>query len=358
MTVHSTESLWLAAAPEETYPALTGDIDADVDVAVIGAGITGLTTALLLKREGARVVVLERNEVGGEATGLTTAKISALQGTQLSEIARMHDDDTVADYARASLAGRDLIASLVADEGIDCDLETRPAFTYAADAEQVSSVEKEHDVAQRAGLGVELTTDVPLPFAVPAAVRLDDQLQFDPVKFARALAARVHGDGSAVHEQTAASAVDEGSPCTVTTTEGHTVRAQHVVVATNYPLLDRGIFFARLEAARSYLVAARLRGAGPDGMLISASQPTRSLRTHQAGDERWLLVGGEGHPTGASDAQPERYERLMAFAREHWDIEPEIPYRWSTQDGMRWTGCRSSAAITHARRGCGSARAS
>jgi Rieske Fe-S protein len=93
------------------------------------------------------------------------------------------------------------------------------------------------------------------------------------------------------------------------------------------------VFFARVEATRSYLVAARVRGDVPDAMAITASQPTRSIRPYRRDRETWVLVGGEGHQTGASDAQPERYESLAAFAEKHFDVI-DIPYRWSTQDGV------------------------
>jgi Rieske Fe-S protein len=119
----------------------------------------------------------------------------------------------------------------------------------------------------------------------------------------------------------------------VRTLGGATVTAGSVVVATNYPLLDRGLFFARTEAARSYLVAARLRGPAPQGMFITAGSPTRSLRSYDDGADTWLLVGGEGHLVGSDDAQPQRYEALERFAREHFDVV-DIPFRWSTQDAM------------------------
>jgi len=119
----------------------------------------------------------------------------------------------------------------------------------------------------------------------------------------------------------------------VRTLGGETVRARDVIVATNCPLLDRGLFFTRMEVARSYLVAARVRESTLDAMFITAGTPSRSLRCYHDGRDHWLLVGGEGHPTGSGEAQPERYEALESFAREHFDII-DIPYRWSTQDGM------------------------
>jgi glycine/D-amino acid oxidase-like deaminating enzyme/nitrite reductase/ring-hydroxylating ferredoxin subunit len=324
-------SLWLDTATPTAYSAL--DRDVEVDVAIIGAGIAGVTTALLLKRDGARVAVLERGAVSGGATGRTTAKCSALQGTIYSRLRAKHGDDVPAAYAAANRAAVERIGELVEADRIECAFERLPAYTYAADDAQRASVEAEVEAASAAGLPVEWTADPGLPFSVPGAVRLDDQAQFHPVAYVRALAALVEGEGSGVFERTTVTSVGEGSPCRVETDAGLTVTAGSVVVATNYPLLDRGVFFARLEATRSYLVAARVRGDVSEGMLISAGPPTRSVRPYRAEGERWVLVGGEGHETGAGAAQPERYEALEAFAREHWDVR-DVPYRWSTQDAM------------------------
>jgi glycine/D-amino acid oxidase-like deaminating enzyme/nitrite reductase/ring-hydroxylating ferredoxin subunit len=331
MTHHGTDPLWLATAAPTAYDRL--DDHLDVDVAVIGGGIAGVTTALLCKRRGASVALLERGVIAGGATGSTTAKVSALQQTKCSDIRSIHGERGAEAYAQASLAALDEMDALVREEGIDCAWERLPAFTYAATGEDLGKVEREAEAAGAAGLPVQLTDDVPLPFAVAGAVRLDDQAQCDPARYVRGLAERVHGAGSHVFEGTVVTGVSEGSPCRVTTASGATVTARDVVVCTNYPLLDRGLFFARMKATRSYLVAARVRGEAPRGMLITAGSPTRSIRSYADGGETWVLVGGEGHTTGASDASPERYDALEAFAREHFDVV-DVPYRWSTQDGM------------------------
>ncbi|MBB4664208.1 glycine/D-amino acid oxidase-like deaminating enzyme/nitrite reductase/ring-hydroxylating ferredoxin subunit [Conexibacter arvalis] len=220
------------------------------------------------------------------------------------------------------------------DCAIDCAWRRIADATYAFDgaqAEQVASVE---EAARAAGLPARATTDLPLPFAVEAAVTLEGQGQFDPVRYVRGLAALIPGDDCHVFERTAVAGVEEGPPCVVTTDDGRTITAGAVVVCTNYPLLDRGLFFARMEAVRSYLVAARVRGELPKVTAISAGEPTRSVRPYRdpAGDP-WVLVGGEGHLVGSDDAAPARYEALERFAREHLDVI-DVPHRWSTQDGM------------------------
>jgi glycine/D-amino acid oxidase-like deaminating enzyme/nitrite reductase/ring-hydroxylating ferredoxin subunit len=323
-TTTAAQSLWLQTAPTTDYPALAGDLD--VDVAILGGGIAGLTTALMLKREGARVAVLEARRVGSGVTGNTTAKVSALQATVYSQILRSHDAEAAATYAIASRAAVEEIAVLSADEGIDCDLERRPAFTYAATEDERSSVEEEAGAAQEAGLPAVLVDDVDVPYETFGAVRLDDQLQLHPVKFLQGLAAAVDGGGSVVLEQTRALSVDDDDPCRIHTEQG-TVSAQQVVVATHYPLLDRAAYFARLETRRSYCIAATLTGTPPQGMSISAGDTTRSLRSYG----KALIVGGEGHTAGSGDATPERYERLEQFAREHFKVRA-ITHRWSAQD--------------------------
>jgi len=323
-TVSAVDSLWLDSASANAYPALRDDVH--VDVAVLGGGITGLTTALLLKRDGASVAVLEAAGVGSGVTGCNTGKVTALQSTILSTIRSAHGAEKTRVYAEASLAAVELVAKLSADEGIACDLERRSAFTYAADKSEIEAVEQEAEVAGAAGLGVRLVEDVDVPYPVARAACLDDQVELQPTSYVQGLAAAVEGEGSFVFEGTRALSVEAGSPCRVRTS-GATVTAGQVVDAAHYPLLDRGLYFARLEPMRSYCIAARIRSAPPRGLSISAGSTTRSLRSY--GD--LLIVGGEGHETGAGEASSARYDRLEEFARRHWDVGA-VTHRWSAQD--------------------------
>jgi glycine/D-amino acid oxidase-like deaminating enzyme len=311
MTTSAKESLWLALAPSTDYPRLAGEIE--VDVAILGGGIAGVTTAVLLQRDGARVAVLEARRVGSGVTGCTTAKVTALQQTTYRELRHRHGAEGAGIYAEASSAGVELLAGIAAEQRIECDFERRPAFTYAATEKERATIEDEHKAAKGAGLPVRLVEDVDLPYPTHGAVRLDDQVQLHPVKYVQGLARSVNGDGSVVFEASGVRRVDVGDPCRVHT-DGGTVTARQVVVATHYPLLDRGLFFARLEPLRSYCIAARVRGPVPQGMSISAGDATRSVR----GYRDLLVLGGEGHATGAHKAAPERYRQLEQFAADHW----------------------------------------
>jgi Rieske Fe-S protein len=125
----------------------------------------------------------------------------------------------------------------------------------------------------------------------------------------------------------------DGRPCRVDTERG-SITADQVVVATHFPFPDRGLFFARMHPERSYCIAAPFEGEPPDGMFISASQPTRSIRAHPGGDGELLIVGGESHKVGLGGSPTsDRYRTLDEFAHSHFPLG-ETRYRWSTQDNM------------------------
>jgi glycine/D-amino acid oxidase-like deaminating enzyme/nitrite reductase/ring-hydroxylating ferredoxin subunit len=322
-------SLWLESSAG-AYSPLAGDVEADV--AVIGAGITGTTAALLLKQAGKTVVVLESSRVGHGATGYTTAKLTVGHGTIYRQLADSFGAETARIYASSNGAALERVAAIVREHSIDCDFERTSNYVYTEEEGSVRRLEREAEAARAAGVDAELTTETGLPYPVRAAVRTDEQAQFHPWKYVAALARLVDGDGSRVHELTRATHVRSGDPCVVETARG-VVRARHVVVATQMPFLDRALFFAKAHPTKSYAIAAPIGEAeAPGGMYISVDQPTRSVRTTPGADGgRMLIVGGEGHKPGADPDTHARYAKLERFMHERFGIEA-AEYRWSTHD--------------------------
>ena len=329
--VRPNTSAWVATTPDAGYPRLEHPLR--VDVAVIGGGITGLTTALLLKRGGATVAVLERHAVAGGTTGKTTAKITSLHMLVYAELLRSLGDDRARQYAEANQAAVEQIARLVEDEAIDCDFTRMPAVTYASEPANLVAIEAEVDASRQLGLPVSFVTDADLPYPVAGGVRFDQQAQFHPRRYCLALAQLINGAGSHVFENTAVTKVRRGSPCRVETQDGNTVAADRVVVATLLPFMNEGLFSARTEPARSYALGVRVDPAQDVGaMYINVEAPTRSIRSHPfPGDDAYLVIGGEGHKTGHDEDTEERYRSLEAWARETFTVR-SIEHRWSAQD--------------------------
>jgi glycine/D-amino acid oxidase-like deaminating enzyme/nitrite reductase/ring-hydroxylating ferredoxin subunit len=322
-------SVWEDRNPRTPTPA--AEINGSVDVVVIGAGLTGLTTALLLGRAGRRVVVLEADRVGAGTTGRSTAKISLLQGTRLSQISSKHPESVVRQYVEGNREAQAWLERFCEEHGVD--LQHRPAYTYANTSRGDRQVRKEHEAAQRAGLPTEWVDELSLPYATRGAVRLADQCQVDPLALVQALAREARAHGVTVLEGARVVKVSGSGPYRAITENGP-IEADTVVVATNMPMLDRGGFFARMKPARSYGLTFRTPAPAVDGMYLSADQPSRSLRDVPDGpDGSLLMVGGNGHPTGRGGSTEQRLDTLRSWTAEHWPGAVET-HAWSAQDFM------------------------
>jgi glycine/D-amino acid oxidase-like deaminating enzyme/nitrite reductase/ring-hydroxylating ferredoxin subunit len=325
------KAFWVASTMQSSYPTLSQDIE--VDVAIVGAGLAGITAAMLLKNAGKRVAVLEAESVGQGTSGHTTAKITSLHQLKYATLIKEIGKDKARLYGESNQAAIEQIAALVRDEQIDCDFARKDAYTFAETTENLESVKQEADAAKALGLPATFVADVPLPFKTLGAVKFSQQAQFHPRKYLLALAAKIHGDGSSVFEQTRVETVDEETPCQVRTQNGYTVTARDVLVTTHLPILDKGLFFAKTYPKQSYLIGAKIDPAkAPDAMFIGTGEKYRSIRATPTDDGGMLLlIGGEGHKTGQASDIEQRYERLADYAQTRFGVNT-IDYYWTSHD--------------------------
>jgi glycine/D-amino acid oxidase-like deaminating enzyme/nitrite reductase/ring-hydroxylating ferredoxin subunit len=325
-------SLWLATATGVDYPALAPDERVAVDVTVVGAGIAGLTTALLLKRGGARVALVEAGRVCAGVTAYTTGKVSSLHGLTYRSLRSSFDAETARVYGEANEAAIGIVAGFVDELGIECEWRRGPAFTYTTDEKTLGKIEEEVEVARAAGLPASFTTETELPFDVLGAVRFEDQAQFHARRYGLALASAIDGGGSRVFEHSRVVSVDASDGrCTVES--GGIVEAEHIVLATQIPFLDRGGFFAKVSPSRSYLLAVEVEEdapvGAPEGMYLGVGERTWTLRSAEGG--RYLVLGGASHKVGQEPDTPRCYAEIERWARTHYTVR-KVAYRWSAHD--------------------------
>ncbi len=275
------------------------------------------------------MALVEAGRVRSGVTAFTTGKVTSLHGLIYGPLRQKFGEETARVYAEANEAALTQVALLVEELGIECDWERRPNYTYTTDEKALPKIEREVEAAQAAGLAASFTTETELPFPVLGAVRVEDQAQFHARRYGLGLAEAFHERGGRIFEGSRVVDVDaaEGR-CTVES--GGTVEAEHVVLATHLPILDRGGFFAKTHPQRTYLMAFETPEPVLRGMYISeGGGPSWTLRSAEGG--RYLVAGGQSHKTGEEPDTPARYAAIERWAGEHFGVGPAT-YRWSAHD--------------------------
>lgn len=323
------QTFWDEAVSETQYAPLQGG--AAVDVAIVGAGMVGITLADILKRAGKRVAVLDALHVGAQVTGRSTAKVTALHGLIYADLIREHGEATARLYAQANQEALEHIAGRIEHYGIECALERVPAFTHSESGAGLDRIRAEVEAAQRIGLPVQYVDEAPAPFKIAGAARLDEQLQFHPQRYVRALAKTIPGDESIIFEMTRALNIDAGTPNRVVTDRG-TLTAQDVVIATNLPFPFRGFYFAKAYPRAHVVLAARIgQATAPGGMFISSAEtPSFSTRAFRDGESTMLIATGGGFRPGRGDIA-EHYRALREYVQSRFDVQEELCW-WSNED--------------------------
>ncbi|XVQ09931.1 FAD-dependent oxidoreductase [Spirillospora sp. CA-255316] len=327
------QSYWMASSNPTCYPALTEP--ADVDVAVVGGGIAGLSTAWELARAGRSPVVLEADRIAAGVTGFTTGRLSAAHPWIYKPLRDSLGLGTARLYARSQQEAVEHVERTARELGIDCDLERRPSHIYVESPDRVEELKEEAEAVREAGLPASYVIDTDLPYPVAGALRVEDQVQFHPRRYLLALAEDLVGRGGRVHERTRVVDLTEGAgdhPHRLTTAGGHVITAREVVIATLFPIVEHALMSFRLTPLRELVVAAPIdEDADPGAMYITRQENTRSVRTAPyTGGRRLLLITGESFSPG--DGGLARHHRdLVAWTREHFKVG-EIAYWWSAQD--------------------------
>lgn len=323
-------SYWIETTSDTDYPKVENDFD--IDVAIIGGGITGLTTAYLLKSSGIRVAVIDSNRIAKGVSGHTTAKITSQHSLKYAKMIGAVGEEKAQQYAFANQAAIDLISNIVEDKNIDCDFQRTPAYVFTQDDNYIKKLEDETNAAIKLKLPAEYVEKLDLPFGIKGALKFSDQAQFHPRKYLLALASAIAGEDCHIFENTRVVDIEEGEPHIVVTDSGRKIRADSVVQATRYPFYDKpGLYFTRLYPERAYLLGMHINNSFSEGMYINAENPSRTLRLHTTGDDSLLLIGGETHKTGHGSNLHEHYEIIRDYAQKYFDVI-DIPYRWSAQD--------------------------
>jgi glycine/D-amino acid oxidase-like deaminating enzyme/nitrite reductase/ring-hydroxylating ferredoxin subunit len=342
-----TSSFWIDSAAIKSFPALKKNID--VDVLVIGAGITGVTTAYFLTKAGKTVALIERARIATIDTGHTTAHLTYSTDIRLRDLVKKFGEDHAQATWDAGAAAIDQIEEIVSAEGIDCEFTRVPGYLHApVDSESDADPEKfkeDADLANKLGFDAVYLDAVPV-FQKPG-VRFANQAKFHPRKYIAKLVEAISGSGSHIFEESAAGEFDaEKRRLKV---NGHWIGFERVVMATNNPLVglasitDASLFQTKLALYSSYAIGAKIpRGALPIALFWDTKESYDYLRVDRHEDFDYAIFGGEDYKTGQVSNTENCFARLIAKLKK-FAPEAVVDHRWSgqvieTNDGLPYIG--------------------
>jgi glycine/D-amino acid oxidase-like deaminating enzyme/nitrite reductase/ring-hydroxylating ferredoxin subunit len=335
----------MKSATRPAFPPLADD--GATDVCIVGAGITGLTTAYLLLKAGKSVIVLDDGPIVSGETERTTAHLTHALDDRYFALEQWHGEAGARLAAESHTAAMAMIERIVGDEAIACDLERVDGFLFRSEESEPDVLERELAATHRAGLPTEIVADAPVSLnGACRALRFPSQAQFHPLKYLAELANRVVQLGGKIHGDTHATQMHGGTEAQVETEAGPTVSCSAIVVATNTPVNDRVAIHTKQAAYRTYVITlAVTKGAIPRGLYWDTADPYHYVRLSRGEDagEDLLIVGGEDHKTGQADDAAARYANLEHWARQIFPAARQVRHRWSGQvmepvDGLAYLG--------------------
>ncbi len=344
------KSLWQDGI-EDFTPKNSWDKGLVYDALIVGGGITGLTTALLLQESGKKCIIAEAHTLGFGTTSGTTAHLNTMLDSPYNIIERDFGKEGAMLISDAGREAIDLIEDLICRYDIQCGFRYRSGYLFAQDEKEEEELETIVEASVRAGCVVSPSPQIPVPLPYTKAYRFEFQAQFHSTKYLMALAEAFEAAGGVILQQCVVQSADDNDPVTASTSLGD-IKAHKLVHATHVPP-GISILHFRCAPYRSYAMACQLSDDNyPDGLAYDMKDPYHYFRTQEKDGKKYLIAGGFDHKTGHKENTDQVFMQLEAYLRGIYNVR-SIEFKWSSQyfnsaDGLPYIGLLPGHKNTYA----------
>lgn len=304
--------------------------DDEVDVCIIGAGITGIMTAYMLLDSGLKICLIDKGEIASGVTENTTAKITSQHGLIYNYLEVTFGKEFARKYLESNEKAINTIEKIVKKENIECEFERTDNYIYTCQDEYVQRIKDEVQTVKGLGLNAELLSEIDLPFEIKLGIKFPNQAKFHPLKYLYKIAQILNSKGVQIYTNSIVQDIQKDGNIYIIKANENSIKAKYVVMASHYPIKSfPGFYFLKMYQDRSYAIAIEPHEKIPKGMYISAESPVASFRPI---NENLLIIGGEDHKTGETGKDLDiSYKSLETYAKEIYP-SMKVKYRWATQD--------------------------
>lgn len=345
-------SYWLDSVKPIKFTPLTGDYQADV--AVVGAGISGISVAYNLLKAGRKVVIFEDGFVGSGETGRTTAHLVNALDNFYTNIEKYHGEEGARLAAESHTEAINFIERVVRDESIDCDFKRVDGYLFLHPSDKLETLQKEHEATNKFGIKTSLLDETPgLASKKVPCLHYKNQAQFHILKYLKGLTESVIKMGGEIFTETHVTGIKDGE----LKANGFKVNAEAIVVATNTPINDLVTMHTKQWPYRTYVIGVKVTKGTIEHRLWWdtgdqdskwVTKPYKYIRLQNLDEDSDLIIcGGEDHKTGQADdegiVEEDRYNVLIEWVKQNFPSAQDVVYKWSGQvmeplDSMAFIG--------------------
>ncbi|KZX10372.1 FAD-dependent oxidoreductase [Methanobrevibacter filiformis] len=357
-------SVWVDTDDSVDYAELKGE--KEVDVAIIGGGIAGMSIGTLLKQEGLKVAIIESNKIGHYITGTSTAKVSYASPLMYSHILSTFGKEFALKFKDACSKGFNKVGELVTTLNIDADYKTVPFYILSDGQNSLKLFEKELEALNELNIDGDIVNNVPFPFERNKnALVYENQGEIHPFKYLHGLADYVNGEDSFIFENSKVIAIEKDGVDLITSekiedldyiykytdssgnnedfnidandfktviTKNGRVKTRNIVIATNSPIFDPDSVYKHLIQNKSHALGFYIRNKFPKSMFVRLD-PFCTLRSIKTEKGTLVILLGEHHKIWDTGSKWDFYKKMRDLAEELFDVE-SFEYFWTGGDNL------------------------
>ncbi len=328
-SVMKKEPIWELNSEASNFPQLANDIE--VEVAIIGGGITGISTAQLLKEKGINVAVLEAHSVGKGTSGRSTGNLYTVCEYTLKELKQKYNLDVVRQVIESRKMALDHIETNIHSLQIDCDFKKQSMYIF--DNDDSIDFDQEETIAKKVGLPYTPLNKQDFPFNYKRGIEYKEQAQFNALKYVQQMVKHIQGEGCMIYENSTVLKIDEKEDAIILKTEKGNVKARYIIHATHTPKGLQVQYHTTLGPYREYGIAARLKNDNyPEGIFWGYYDSKKySIRSYKTTTHTYLICVGSMHKVGQAKNNQEHIDELIAFVKRYYNVA-EITHAWGAQN--------------------------
>ena len=319
-------SLWLDYRNSNYYPKLNRNLD--VDVLIVGGGITGVSTAYHLVNSKLKVAVVERNKIGEGVSARTTGKLTYMQGDIYSKLASTYSTDVAKSYYNSQKDAIKLVGKIIKDNNIECDFSRQKSFLFANAEKDIEKLKNEKSLLENFGSNIK-EEKLPLNLKNYYSISVSDTAYFHAVKYIKKLASICYSKGIQIYENTNISKMIKHDGYYICYTNGYIIKAKNVVVASHYPFFIFPFLFPlKANVERSYICASLIN----DNKYLSGinlNKNSISFRYHQDNINIFFIYLDESHNLAYRFNYKDNFNKLK---NDNNKINQNIKNIWSNTD--------------------------